>query len=96
MCRIEIIANKSVEDDIETSLEHYIPGILYTIVPLVYGRGGQDRKLGTSTWPETNFLMISYIEDEYVNDVKAVMDEVKKKFPNEGIKIFCLYDSKSK
>ena len=52
MYRLEIIANKSVEEDITDALEQYIPEILYSIVPLVYGRGGNDRKLGTSTWPE--------------------------------------------
>ncbi len=90
MYRIEIFANKSVEDDIQEALEQYVPGILYTTVPLVYGRGGEDRKLGTATWPETNFMMISYIEDSSLAAVKAVMKGVKEKFTGEGIKYFCL------
>ncbi|MCR5621941.1 MAG: hypothetical protein K6G18_08790 [Treponema sp.] len=90
MYRIEIIANKSVEDDITEALEQYIPGILYTTIPLAYGRGGDDRKLGTPTWPETNFLMVSYIEDSYLPAVKAVMKGVKDKFKGEGIKLFCI------
>lgn len=90
MYRIEIIANKSVEDDITEALEQYIPNILYTTVPLVYGRGGEDRKLGTTTWPETNFLMLSYIEDSFIPTVKAVMKGVKEKFKGEGIKLFCI------
>ncbi len=90
MYRIEIFANKSVEDDIVEALEQYIPGILYTTIPLAYGRGGDDRKLGTPTWPETNFIMVSYIEDASLGAVKAVMNGVKEKFGREGIKFFCM------
>lgn len=90
MYRVEIIANKSVEDDITEALEQYVPDILYTTVPLVFGRGGNDRKLGTPTWPETNFLMVSYIADSSLPTVKAVMKGVKDKFKGEGIKMFCI------
>ncbi|MBO6176174.1 MAG: hypothetical protein J6O39_01340 [Treponema sp.] len=88
MYRAEIIANQSVQDDIIEVLEENIPGILYTTVPLVTGRGKSSYKLGTSTWPETNFLMISYIEDEEKAAVKKIIAAVKEKFPDEGIKVF--------
>ena len=42
MYRIEIISNKSVEEEITGALEENLPHILYTTVPLVYGRGGAD------------------------------------------------------
>lgn len=90
MYRLEIIANKSVEEDITDALEEYIPDILYSVVPLVYGRGGSDRKLGTSTWPETNFLMISYVSDESLPTAKAVIKAVKDRFKGEGIKLFVI------
>jgi hypothetical protein len=35
-------------------------------MPLVHGKGRRKRKLGTRTWPETNFLVISYLDDEGV------------------------------
>ena len=88
MYRIEIISNKSVEDDITEILEEHIPDILYTTVPLVYGKGGNARKLGTTTWPETNFVMVSYIKDNELPVVKAVIKAVKEKFNGEGIKLF--------
>lgn len=88
MYRAEIIANQSVQDDIIETLEEYIPEMLYTIVPLVHGRGNGNYKLGSSTWPETNFLLLSYINDEDKSKVKAVIDAVKEKFPGEGIKVF--------
>lgn len=88
MYRAEIIANQSVQDDIIEVLEEYIPNILYTIIPLVNGRGGEDYKLGTSTWPETNFLLLSYVEDGEKEKVRSVINAVKEKFKDEGIKLF--------
>lgn len=90
MYRIEIISNKSVEEEITGALEENLPHILYTTVPLVYGRGGADRKLGTTTWPETNFVLVSYIEDSELPVAKAVIASVKKKFKSEGIKMFAV------
>ena len=90
MCRIEIIANKSVEEDIIETLEQNIEGILYTTIPLAYGRGGDNYKMGTTTWPETNFVLISYIEDSQLESAKAVVAAVKKRFSKEGIKFFCV------
>ncbi len=88
MYRCEIVSNKSVEDDIKEALEQYIPGILYTTIPLAYGRGGDDYKLGTSTWPETNFVLVTYVEDKDLPMVKAVIKGTKEKFNREGIKLF--------
>ena len=90
MYRIEIMANKSVQEDIEEALEEYIPEFYYTVIPLAYGRGGNDRKLGTTTWPETNFLMVSYIQDKDFETAKKVVSEIKNKFKGEGIKMFAL------
>lgn len=88
MYRAEIIANQSVQDDIIEVLEENIPGILYTTVPLVTGRGKSSYRLGTSTWPETNFLMISYVEDDKKDAIKKIIAAVKERFPDEGIKVF--------
>ena len=90
MYRIEIISNKSVEEDITQALEQYIPGILYTVIPLAYGRGKSSYKLGTTTWPETTFVLTSYIEDSELETAKAVIKGVKEKFPDEGIKLFAI------
>ena len=90
MYRIEIISNKSVEEDMTQALEEYIPGILYTVVPLAYGRGKSSYKLGTTTWPETNFVLTSYIDDSALETAKAVVRAIKEKFPDEGIKMFAV------
>ncbi len=69
MKRLEVIANQSVKEELIAALETALPGIQYTVLPMVHGKGGHKEKLGTRTWPETNFLIISYIY--YFLDIKA-------------------------
>lgn len=88
MYRAEIIANQSVQEEIIDLLEEHIPNILYTIIPLVVGRGKESYKLGSATWPETNFVLVSYIEDEQVSIVRSIIKAIKEKFNGEGIKLF--------
>ncbi len=88
MYRAEIIANQSVQDDIIELIEEHIPSVLYTLIPLAHGRGKSGSKLGTSSWPETNFVLFAYIEKDDAPKLKAVIEAVKKRFPREGIKLF--------
>ena len=63
MIRAEIFANNSMQEQIVNNLESLIPHFLYSIVPVINGRGKDSYKLGTTTWPETNFILIAYCED---------------------------------
>ena len=88
MYRAEIISNQSVQEDITELLEQEIPSIQYTVIPEIHGRGIRTKKLGDTVWPEMNFVLFSYVEKEDAKKVKAVVDAVKQKFPNEGISVF--------
>lgn len=88
MTRCEIIANQSVQDEIVSLMEEHIPEVLYTIIPTVVGRGKNSYKMGSSTWPETNFILVSYVKDEQVATMKAIIKAVKEKFVGEGVKLF--------
>ncbi|MBR1720895.1 MAG: hypothetical protein IJ727_00185 [Treponema sp.] len=88
MTRCEIIANQSVQDEIVSLMEEHIPGVLYTIIPMVTGRGKNSYKMGNGTWPETNFVLISYVDDGQVAMMKAIIKAVKERFAGEGIKLF--------
>ena len=57
--RIEIIANQSVQEDITELLEEELPEIQYTVIPTVQGRGAHRKKLGSTTWPEQNFVLFA-------------------------------------
>ncbi len=90
MIRVEIIANRSVQDEIMEHLERDVPDILYTIVPIVHGRGSRDRKLGTATWPEENFMLITWVDGTVARQIEGIVGAIKQRFPNEGIKIFSM------
>ena len=90
LLRCEIIANQSVEDDIIELLEDSIPDFEYTIDENLYGRGKKSRKLGNSVWPEMNFVLTAYIVADAVQTVRDCVNQVKQKFPNEGINLFVI------
>ena len=92
MIRIEIIANQSVYSEVITNLENCVKDFMYSVIPLVHGRGTDSYKLGTTTWPETNFMLIAYAEDSAEENVRAVIEYIRKKFPTEGIKMFVLHE----
>lgn len=94
MIRVEIIANQSVHEEIIKNLEAVIPDFCYSLIPLVYGRGKNSYKLGSTTWPETNFILIAYCPETAETDIQTVIEYEKKKFPDEGINIFVLHDKK--
>ena len=87
--RIEIVSNQSVQDEIIELMEQEIPEIEYTLIPTVQGRGRSSKKLGDTTWPEQNFVLFEKKKKEVALKVKAIISAVKKKFPTEGITLFC-------
>ena len=88
MKRLELIANRSVENEIIEALEGSVSDLFYTLLPQIHGRGKTKYRLGTATWPETNFLLISYLDNEDAAKAEAAIRGVKERFPREGIKVF--------
>jgi hypothetical protein len=90
MKRMELMANRSVEEEIISALEAEIKNFYYTLLPVVHGRGKAQYRQGTATWPEENFLLISYLNDRDAETAQSVVTEIKSRFPKEGIKLFCI------
>jgi hypothetical protein len=88
MKRMELMANKSVEEEIIGALEAGLPDFYYTLLPVVHGRGKTQYRLSTPTWPETNFRLISDVGEQDTDTAQAVIAEIKRRFPQEGIKVF--------
>jgi hypothetical protein len=88
MVRTEIYANRSVEEDIKEEIESRIPGISYSLIKDVQGRGRNGVRHGTAVWPELNVLYILYGTREEAFLIDEAVQEVKKAFPREGIKVF--------
>jgi uncharacterized protein (DUF488 family) len=89
MLRLEMMANQSVQEEILKVFERH-PGVQYTWIPSVQGRGKRDWKLGTTVWPEENFLLVSYLEDEAGSRILDELAQLKSAYPREGISYFVM------
>jgi nitrogen regulatory protein PII len=90
MKRIEIIANNSVEEDILKELTLSIKNFMFTKINNVHGIGSTEPKMGSSVWPEENFILIVYCDDEQEKAVKQIIDKIKKIHTIDGIKYFVM------
>jgi hypothetical protein len=88
MIRIEIIANNSVEENILEALAKEQAGKFYTKIPNVLGVGSSGPRMGDAVWPEENFAMIIWCEEEEAKGIERAIASVKEKFHDEGIKLF--------
>jgi hypothetical protein len=89
MIRFDIITNQSVEIDLLEILDEAVPGIFYTLLPGVRGRGRQGVRRGDPIWPEKNALIILFLENnEEAKAITRAVRVLKGQFPAEGIKMF--------
>lgn len=86
--RGEIISNQSIQDEVIDFIEQEIMNVEYTIVPSVQGKGLKSKKLGDTIWPEMNFILIVYTDEEGSTKIKEIVKKLKERFPNEGISLF--------
>jgi hypothetical protein len=93
MIRIEIIANHSVEENILEAMKAAGAGKYYTKYPGVYGVGSSGPRMGDAIWPEENFAIVIWCEEEEGRDIVRAVAGVKARFPDEGIKLFGLPDA---
>ena len=88
MKRIEIFANKSVEEDLFEAFRKAGVVKKYTKVPSAFGVGNTTPKMGDHIWPEENFILIVYCDEDEAAKIKEAVREVKSFFTQEGIKLF--------
>jgi len=88
MKRVEIIANCSVEENIMDELKAGGLAKFYTKIPSAYGTGNSGPKMGDAVWPEENFVMIVWCEEDEAQKIKYALEVIKTKHPGEGVKVF--------
>jgi hypothetical protein len=88
MYRIEIIANHSVEENILDAFSQEEVGKYYTKYANVFGVGNSGPRMGDAVWPEENFSLIVWCEEEEARGIARAVAAVKKQFPDEGIRVF--------
>jgi hypothetical protein len=90
MIRVEIIANHSVEENILEALKDEGVGKYYSKYTNVFGVGSSGPRMGDAIWPEENFALVVWCEEEEAQGIERATAAVKKRFPDEGIKLFKL------
>ncbi len=88
MKRIEIIANRSIQEDMFDAFRKAEIVKHYTLYPIVLGVGNSGPRMGDHIWPEENFSLIIYCGDSESVKIKEVITELKAFFTSEGIKLF--------
>ena len=88
MKRIEIIANRSIQEDMLDAFKKADIAKYYTLIPIVLGIGHSGPRMGDHIWPEENFSITVYCDDLEAEKIKSVIIELKAFFTSEGIKLF--------
>lgn len=90
MIRLEIIANNTVEQDIKDALALPDERLCFSRIASIHGQGRQVPRQGDEVWPEENFLLFIYCDEEKARTYIEGVKKVKERFPQEGIKVFAL------
>ena len=88
MIRVEIVANRSVEENLLDAFREEGVGKFYTKYPIVLGVGSSGPRMGDAIWPEENFALVIWCEEAEAQGLEKAVAAVKKVFPDEGIKLF--------
>lgn len=91
MKRIEIIANRSIQEDMLDAFKKADIVKHYTLIPIVLGVGSSGPRMGDHIWPEENFSITVYCDNQEAEKIKYVINELKSFFTKEGIKLFELF-----
>ena len=86
--RVEIIGNRSIQEDLFEALDKSKIESCYTMITEALGDGRSGPKQGDSIWPEENFILIIYCDKKAALKIRKVVDDVKEHFPSEGLKMF--------
>jgi len=90
MIRVEVIANRSVQEDFFEALAKAGAGTYYTLFPEVQGAGNAGPRRGDHIWPEENFVYVAYVSIDEARAIRSVTDTLRSAFPDEGIRFFAV------
>ncbi|MDR1748571.1 MAG: hypothetical protein LBR47_05870 [Spirochaetaceae bacterium] len=88
MQRLELILSQAVESDLIEAFRAKGVGKAFTKIPDVMGQGFSSPKMGDSIWPQLNCIYIIYCEDEEAEAISAIIEDLRKQYPCDGIALF--------
>ena len=89
MIRMEVIGNRSIEEDFFERLQAADVGQHYTLFPEAQGSGFAGPRRGDHIWPEENFVYVAYTDEpNEARQVRSIVAELREIFKDEGIRFF--------
>lgn len=86
--RVEVVANRSIQEDFFEALSRREVGRHHTLVPEVQGMGHAGPRRGDHIWPEENFLYIAYVSPSDARTIREEVEALRDRFTDEGIRFF--------
>ncbi len=99
MIRVEIIAHEALEKPLIDALVPVPPGTHdpegktgrpFTMVREVAGRGMSGSSFGNDVWPESNIVLILFVDDVDVQGIREKLQGIRSRFPKLGLAVFAL------
>ena len=99
MIRIEIYAHESLEKPLLEALVPVPPGTHdqegtsgrpYSMIRGVAGRGTSGTSMGDDIWPETNILLVLFVEDKEHEEILDSISQLRLMYPKLGLAVFTL------
>ncbi|MFP4330218.1 MAG: PG0541 family transporter-associated protein [Alkalispirochaetaceae bacterium] len=88
MIRVEVVGNRSVQEDFFDRLAEREVGEYHTLLSAVQGVGTSGPRRGDHVWPQENFLYFAYLEEEEARAIQEIVSELQELFAGEGIRFF--------
>lgn len=88
MNRLEIICNSALVEDVLEGFDDMEQQVYYSRINGVHGTGSSGPRMGDHIWPEENVLFLLYCEDAQAQEIRHLVEEIKQRFPDTGIKLF--------
>jgi hypothetical protein len=86
--RVEIVGNRSVQEDLVDLLDGERVGRQRTLFPEAQGVGRAGERRGDHVWPEENFVMVIYCDEAEARTLVRIVSALHGRFPDEGLAIF--------
>jgi len=90
MKRMELIADRTIENEIINTLRDNINGFYYSLLPQIPGNEKPDYSSKKGIWTNLHFLLISFLEDDEAYKAKIIINDFIQQFPNEKIKLYLM------
>lgn len=88
--RVEIVGNRSIQEDLVEMLEQAGLAQFRTVFTEVQGVGESGPRRGDHVWPEENFVLVTYCSTEEAAGIVRIVDRIRTQFPTEGIACFAV------